>query len=162
MLLMSTYFLVISSFYIYTVFTSKKYIRNISWCENVLKQKRSYLVTTPLIISGMLSYLILNKHVPHYFLYLNLFFLITWIITIYKSKIYVHTFSGVLYILSLFLLCLYSILLILTYTKLQVITAGILVNLYIIFDILKKRKITTIHEELQFICFFLYHLSVVI
>ncbi len=156
------YFLTPTVFYLYTVWNSKKYDRKLTWCENASKINKKYLTSVPLLIIGFISYFIISqKNVNYSLLVINFTSYIFWIFTIYRSRFDLHPTMGLIYTTTLIII---SSLIVLN-SKYKVIPVcilflGIILNIFVFLDIVKNKNICTRHEEIQAICFTLYHIAI--
>lgn len=170
-LLLLLYFLIPTGFYFYTISKSKKYDRSKTWCENALKLHRPQYVALPLLLIGMISVMIFATGIYTYSLY-SIFFLtllfvnitsyILWVTTIFTKVGTFHLLIGFVYVISLAMMSLNFVLIDGGKTIWVIFLLTALLNLLMGMHLVFAKKPATIHEEIQAICFTLYHLVVVL
>ncbi|MBP7859863.1 hypothetical protein KA001_02825 [Patescibacteria group bacterium] len=168
-LLLILYFLLPTVFYFLTIQKSKKYNREISWCDNAIKLKKPEYVSIPLLLMGFISVYFIFSFIGFYYssfsilVLCNFLFYLFWILTIYKIYGIFHLLAGFLYVISLVMLIfLFLEINVENFIPLFIFYSTAFINLIMGFHIVSTKKPKTIHEEIQAICLTLYHMVIVL
>lgn len=161
-LLIALYFLIPTIFYLYTKKIYKKYNKKVSWCDNVVKIKKIYLVQIPLLLMwGITTYLFVSinilfssQTIISYLAIANLVLFALWIITIspYAQTQIIHPLIGTIYIVMYILLAFFSIK---SIVDIVVFTVALVLVGLVIINFLKNKNLNTKQEELLMIVFLL-------